>query len=240
MIKIRKSVDRGRTRIDWLDSYHTFSFGGYSDRNFLKFHNLRVINDDKVKAGCGFGTHPHKDMEIISYVIDGQLEHKDSMSNGSVIKAGDVQRMSAGKGVTHSEFNPSEDEDVHFLQIWFFPINNQSEPSYQQKFFSPEEKKGKLKLVVSQNGDEGSLTVDQDVNMYAATLKQNESLEYTVKQGRAIWIHIAKGSVNINGYVLEAGDGLSVDEPCLLNINNGEDAEIVLFDLLNTEAVLNN
>lgn len=233
MITLRKSEDRGHGGhgISWLDSKHTFSFADYYDANHMGFASLRVINEDRVAPNGGFATHPHKDMEIVSYVISGQLEHKDSMGNGSVIKAGDVQRMSAGTGVTHSEFNPSTEEPVHFLQIWFLPEKNGIQPSYQQQFFSEEAKQGQFKLVMSQQGGEGVMSINQDMNMYVALLDQEAPVHLEVEQNRAQWVQMVKGQVQLNGELLNTGDAAAITETKQLNFSHAQNAEIIVFDM---------
>lgn len=233
MISIRRSDDRGigGHGISWLDSQHTFSFGDYFDPEHMGFASLRVINEDHVAPNGGFATHPHQNMEIVSYVISGQLEHKDSMGNGSVIKAGDVQRMSAGTGVTHSEFNPSGDEPVHFLQIWFLPQENNIQPSYQQQFFADEDKQGKFKLVMSATGEADSMTINQDVNMRVALLNGEESVEVDAADGRVQWVQIVRGQVELNGQTLVAGDAAAVSQENKLVFAHAADAEVILFDM---------
>lgn len=232
MITIRPQQARGKANFGWLDSKHTFSFGNYYDPQHMGFATLRVINEDKVAPAQGFGTHGHQDMEIISYVLSGALEHKDSMGNGSVIRPGDVQRMSAGTGVTHSEFNASSRDLVHFLQIWILPQETGLKPSYEEKHFSPADKQGQLKLVGSQNGRDNSVTIHQDVNLYAAILNAGDSVNYSPKPQRAVWIQVAEGSILLNEQLLEAGDGAAiVDEPEITLVGQGGSGEILLFDL---------
>lgn len=231
MIRLRYAQDRGASDLGWLQSKHTFSFGEYHDPEQIGFESLRVINEDRVKAGQGFGTHPHADMEIISYVLSGALEHKDSLGNGSIIKPGDVQRMSAGTGVTHSEFNPSQDESVHFLQIWFLPDEKGAAPSYEQKTFSPQDKLGEFRLVASKSGRDGSVSLHQDVDMSVALLNDTKPLSYALADNRCAWIHLARGSVTVNGETLKAGDGAAVTNEPELRFQDGEDAEILVFDM---------
>ncbi|MDJ0624960.1 MAG: pirin family protein [Candidatus Caenarcaniphilales bacterium] len=231
MLKLRKAEERGPSDFGWLQSMHTFSFGHYYDPEHMGFGTLRVINEDKVKPGKGFGTHPHKDMEIISYVLEGALEHKDSMGNGSIIRPGDVQRMSAGTGVTHSEFNPSEKEDVHFLQIWFLPNQIGLKPGYEQRNFSTEEKKGKFKLVASEEGRNGSISLNQDMDMSVAILDNGQQQSYNLKQDRKAWIHLAKGKVTVNSIQMKAGDGLAIENIEKLNFQDAKEAEIIVFDM---------
>jgi quercetin 2,3-dioxygenase len=232
MIIVRSSQDRGRANFGWLDSRHTFSFGGYVDPEQMGFGPLRVINEDKVAPGKGFATHGHADMEIISYVLDGALEHKDSIGNGSVIRPGDIQRMSAGTGIQHSEYNASPTDTVHFLQIWILPGKQGIDPGYEQKHFAPEDLSNQLRLVGSQGGRQGSVTIHQDVDFYTARLSAGQSVEKAFAPGRLSWLQVARGSVQVNDQVLEAGDGAAIDqEPSLLIQANG-DAEILLFDMV--------
>ncbi len=232
MITIRKSADRGKNKIDWLDSFHTFSFGHYHDRNHMGFGPLRVINEDFVKGGAGFPTHPHDNMEIVTYILEGALEHRDSMGNGGVIKPGDIQRMSAGSGVTHSEFNHSKDETCHLLQIWFLPGARDIKPGYEQKSFSAADKKGKLKLLASRGAREDSVDIHQDVDIYSALLNANDNITHTMKEGRLGWLQVAKGSLEINGRKLEAGDGVAIADEKQIELSGAKDAEIVLFDMV--------
>jgi redox-sensitive bicupin YhaK (pirin superfamily) len=231
MIKIRPSNERGHFNYGWLDTYHTFSFSEYHDPEWTAFRTLRVINEDRVQPGEGFGTHPHRDMEIITYVLEGALQHKDSMGNGSVIVPGDVQRMSAGTGVTHSEFNPLQSETVQLLQIWIFPEKKGLAPSYEQKRFRDEEKKGRLRLIASRDGRDGSVTIHQDASLYAAILEDGQKLEHSMDKNRHAWIQVARGSVLLNDQVLNQGDGAAVSEEKRLEIVAKENAEILLFDL---------
>lgn len=228
--EIRRSNDRGHADHGWLQSNFSFSFAEYHDENHMGFENLRVINEDLVQPGTGFGTHPHRDMEIVTYILEGSLRHEDSMGNGSVIKPGDIQRMSAGTGITHSEFNPSDTEPVHLLQIWFLTAQKGITPSYEQKFFSTEDKQGKLKLIASQNAREDSITINQDVDIYAALLNGEESIEHTLQAGRKAWLQVARGSLKLNGTDLSPGDGVALDEPNI-KLSNGSHAEILLFDM---------
>lgn len=231
MLRIRKSAERGHADHRWLDTYHTFSFAGYYDPKHMGFRDLRVINEDRVQPKQGFPTHPHRDMEIITYVLEGALEHKDSMGNGSVIRPGEVQRMSAGTGITHSEFNHSGSERVHFLQIWIVPGKNGVAPGYEQTFFPDDEKRKNLRLIASQDGRNGSVTVNQDVNLYAALLEQGEAIEHVVSSGRHAWLQVARGSVQVNGHQLEQGDGVAVSDENQLILTGKEKAELLLFDL---------
>jgi redox-sensitive bicupin YhaK (pirin superfamily) len=231
MIRIRKSEDRGPTNIGWLDSKHSFSFGHYRDNNHMGFGALRVINEDKVKAGMGFGKHPHSDMEIISYVLEGVLEHKDSLGTGSMIVAGDVQRMSAGTGITHSEANPLDDKEVHFLQIWIMPEKDDLTPGYEQKNFTGKRAAGKLTLVGSPDGREGSLTIHQDVLMYVLDLDAGGSLDYLLEEGRMVWVQVARGNATLNGMLLKQGDGAAIAQEKLLTFKVDGKAEVLIFDL---------
>ena len=231
MLAIRPSNDRGVANFGWLDSRHTFSFGHYYDPKFMGFGPLRVINEDRVQPGQGFDTHGHSDMEIISYVLHGALEHKDSLGTGSIIQPGDVQRMTAGTGVRHSEFNASNSEDVHFLQIWILPEAKSLTPSYEQKHFAPAERQGQLRLVASRDGREGSITVHQDVDLYAALLADGDELTHSLAAGRKGWLQVARGSVALNGETLNAGDGAALDGAESLRIEGSGDAEILLFDM---------
>jgi redox-sensitive bicupin YhaK (pirin superfamily) len=232
MLAIRKAAERGRASFGWLDSRHSFSFGHYHDPAFMGHGPLRVINEDRVEPGRGFDTHGHRDMEIISYVLDGALEHKDSIGTGSVIRPGDVQRMSAGTGVMHSEFNASKTEPVHFLQIWILPAANGIAPGYEQKHFSDAEKRGRLRLVGSRDGREGSVTIHQDISLYAALLDGTDRVSYELPEGCKGWVQIARGAVDLNGVALEAGDGVALQGPETLTISGATGAaELLLFDL---------
>lgn len=231
MLRIRKATERGHADHGWLNTYHTFSFADYYDPKQMGFRDLRVINEDRVQPKKGFPTHPHRDMEIITYVLEGALEHKDSMGNGSVIRPGEVQRMSAGTGITHSEFNHSGSELVHFLQIWILPEKKGVTPSYEQTFFPDEEKRKNLRLIASQDGRNGSVTINQDVNLYAALLEQGEEIAHAVPAGRHAWLQVARGSVAMNGHHLEAGDGVAISDENRLLITGWEKAEVLLFDL---------
>ena len=231
MNALRKSAERGYADHGWLKSFHTFSFAGYHDPGHMGFGPLRVINEDRVAPGQGFGKHPHRDMEIISYVLDGELEHKDSMGTGSVIRPGDVQRMSAGTGVFHSEYNPSQKNGVHFLQIWIEPDELGIKPSYEQKFFAPEEKRGKLRLLASPDGRDGSVTVHQDAQLYAALVDGEEMLTHRLAKGRKAYVHVARGAVTVNDQPLGSGDALKVDGESDVVIEKGDEAEVLLFDL---------
>jgi quercetin 2,3-dioxygenase len=231
MNEIRRSNERGFADHGWLKSFHTFSFADYFDPEHVEFGPLRVINEDRVQAGAGFGTHSHRDMEIISYVLGGELAHKDSMGNGSTIRPGDVQRMSAGTGVRHSEFNPSPGEPVHFLQIWIQPAKRNIEPGYEEKRFGPEEKRGRLRLIVSPDRADGSLLIHQDARIYAGLFNGDERAELEVQPGRRIYVHLARGSLTANGAALEAGDALRITDGTQLTLSAGRDAEVLVFDL---------
>ena len=230
-LTIRRADERGKANFGWLDSHHTFSFGHYHDPKHMGFGPLRVINDDRVAAGGGFPTHPHSDMEIISYVLEGGLAHKDSLGTGSVIRPGDVQRMSAGTGIRHSEFNASETEPVHFLQIWIMPERRHLPASYEQKTFGDDERRGKLKLIGSRFGRQGAVTIHQDVELYAGLLGKGESAQHEVKAGRGAWVQVARGLVLVNGETLSAGDGASTVDAGSLTIEGQDDAEVLLFDV---------
>jgi quercetin 2,3-dioxygenase len=230
-ISIRSAESRGHENHGWLDSFHSFSFARYHDPKYMGFGPLRVINEDRVQPGAGFATHGHSDMEIISYVLDGALEHKDSLGTGSVIRPGDVQRMSAGSGVRHSEFNHSKTEPVHFLQIWIIPETQGLKPSYEQKTFGPDERRGNLRLIGSRDGRDGSVTIHRDVDLYAAVLSSGQIVTHTVSAGRGAWLQVARGAVNFNDKPLKVGDGVAIDAPGLLRIEGEQEAEILLFDM---------
>ena len=232
MITLRKSNERGHADHGWLNTYHTFSFSNYYDPRFMGFRHLRVINEDRVWPGEGFPTHPHRDMEIISYVLEGGLEHKDSMGTGSVIRPGEVQRMSAGTGVTHSEYNHSDTELVHFLQIWIAPSQKGIKPGYEQKEFPAEEKQGKFRLVASPDGADGSVTIHQDVKLYATLLEPGQEIEYKLNPQRHAWIQVVRGSITLNGKLLNQSDGAGVSEEQVLTLVGKEAAEVLLFDLV--------
>ncbi len=231
MIAIRRSSERGHTNLGWLDSRHTFSFGDYRDPDHMGFRNLRVINEDRVEPGEGFGTHGHRDMEIVSYVLEGELEHKDSMGTGSVIAPGDVQRMSAGTGVTHSEYNPSDTEKVHFLQIWILPEREGMKPGYEQKSFPAEARKVRARLVASPDGRDGSVTVHTDALIYASLLDAGDSLSHELDPGRSAWLQIARGAVRLEDQRLGAGDGAAITTVSKLIIKAEKPSEILIFDL---------
>jgi redox-sensitive bicupin YhaK (pirin superfamily) len=231
MILIRNSNDRGHADHGWLDSHFTFSFADYYDPQHIHFRSLRVMNDDHIAAGAGFPTHPHRDMEIVTYVLEGALEHRDSMGNGSVIRPGDVQYMSAGTGVTHSEFNASDKEPVHLYQIWMFPDQKGHNPAYDQKHFAENDKRGNLRLVVSPDGRDGSVKIRQDNELYAAVLAPGESVQHTLKPKRHAYLQVARGSVTLNGQPLETGDGAAISEEKSINLTGVNEAEVLLFDL---------
>lgn len=231
MTLVRRAQERGHANHGWLDSYHTFSFANYYDPNHMGFGKLRVINDDRIVGGRGFGTHPHRDMEIITYLVEGAIEHRDSMGNHSVIHAGEVQRMSAGTGIAHSEYNHSPTDPVRLLQIWIQPDRTGIEPSYEQHYYGEAEKQGKLRLIASQNPENQALKIHQDVNLYASVLSPGESVEYLVSENRRVWMQMVKGEVNLNDRVLQAGDGAAVSEGTNLAIAAKSSAEFLLFDL---------
>jgi redox-sensitive bicupin YhaK (pirin superfamily) len=232
MIRIRKARDRGHADHGWLNTYHTFSFADYQDPAHMGFRSLRVINEDRVQAGQGFGTHGHMDMEIISYVLEGSLAHKDSMGNGSVLHPGEFQRMSAGTGVRHSEFNPSATEAVHFYQIWLLPRSRGIRPSYDQKFFAESEKRGKLRLVASPDGADGSLTIHQDARVYLAALQPGAAVNHKLQTGRHAWLQVLRGRVKINDTLLDTSDGAAISEECeAIVVGEQQPAEVMLFDL---------
>lgn len=231
MIKIRRGIERGQTRLDWLDSKHTFSFGDYMDPVHESFRALRVINEDWVGPNSGFGMHPHRDMEIITYVVQGSLEHRDSLGTGSVIHAGKVQRMTAGTGILHSEFNPSEAEPVHLLQIWIYPEKRGLKPAYEEKSIAENGQSGKFHLIASRDGRDNSLTVHQDVDLKAAELAQGEELNYRLAPGRHAWVQLVRGKLDLNGQRLAAGDGASVSDTTDLSFKADEPSEVLVFDL---------
>ncbi len=237
MMKLRPATERGHANHGWLDSHHTFSFADYHAPEHMGFRALRVINDDRVAGGGGFGAHPHRNMEIVSYVLEGALAHKDSMGTGSVIRPGDVQRMSAGTGVTHSEFNESKTEGVHFLQIWLMPKAQGMAPGYEQKTFSEAEKNGKLRVVASPDGRDGSVTIHADAVLYAGVFREGEAAELTLAQGtgpaRHGWVHVARGTVTVNGKVLGEGDGAALSDEGNVRVEGktSAPAEVLVFDL---------
>jgi len=231
MITVRNAEERGRANHGWLKSAHTFSFANYWDPDEQGFSDLLVINDDRVIAGKGFGQHPHRDMEIFSYVLEGALEHKDTLGTGSVIKPGDVQLMSAGSGVAHSEFNHSKSQPVHFLQIWIVPNVRGATPRYQQQHFSDDEKRGKLRLIISPEGQQGSLQVRQDARVYAGLFDGDEHATLTLADNRHAYVHVARGRIELNGQLLREGDGVRMRKEQLIELSNGRDAEVLVFDL---------
>jgi redox-sensitive bicupin YhaK (pirin superfamily) len=231
MITVRRAGDRGHENYGWLDTQHTFSFGEYHDPRHMGFRSLRVINEDRVKPESGFGTHSHRDMEIVSYVLAGELGHKDSMGTGSIIRPGDVQRMSAGTGVTHSEWNHSKTEFVHFLQIWILPERRGITPSYEQKTIPESETQNRLRLVASPDGRDGSVTIHQDAQLHVARLDAGQEITQPLAAGRHAWVQVARGAVELNGTPLAVGDGAAVSDESALALRAGEAAEILLFDL---------
>jgi redox-sensitive bicupin YhaK (pirin superfamily) len=231
MITIRKADQRGHADHGWLNTYHTFSFANYYDPEQMGFRALRVINEDRVQPAEGFPTHPHHDMEIITYVLEGALEHKDSMGNGSIIVPGEVQRMSAGTGITHSEFNHSRSELVHFLQIWIIPDKDGAKPGYEQKFYPDGEKRGKWRLIASADGRENSVTINRDVNLYAVLLEAGEEIVHVIPHNRHAWLQVARGQVVVNGQKLAHGDGLAASNEERLSVSGDGPSEVLLFDL---------
>ena len=231
MIAVRPAGERGRTQTNWLKSLHTFSFNSYYDPRYTGFRELLVINEDRVAPGQGFGTHSHRDMEILSYVVEGALEHRDSAGGSGVIRSNELQRMSAGTGVSHSEFNASETEPVHFLQIWIRPEREGLKPGYEQRTFPEQERRGRLRLLASREGSDGSLTIHQDVKVYDALLARGDELSHQLVGDRHVWMQVIKGAVNVNGETLRTGDGAAAGEEASLTIKASEDAEIMLFDL---------
>jgi hypothetical protein len=231
MISIRRSEDRGHANHGWLDTYHTFSFGSYRDPNHTRFRALRVMNEDWVAPGQGFGTHPHDNMEIVTYVLSGALEHRDSMGNGEVLRPGEFQRMSAGTGITHSEFNPSPDEPVHLYQIWLFPEVRGIEPSYEQKSFDANQRRNRLRLVASRDAAESLLLIHQNARIYLATLDGGAQVQHKLADSRHAWLQILRGGVTLNDHDLNAGDGAAVSDERQLAVQAQGDAEIMLFDL---------
>jgi len=231
MMQVRRGAERGYADHGWLRSFHSFSFADYYDPEHVEFGPLRVINEDRVAPETGFGTHGHRDMEIISYVLEGALAHKDSMGNGSTIRPGDVQRMSAGRGVTHSEYNASATEPVHFLQIWIQPSAKGIAPGYEQQAFTPEQLRGQLRLIASPDGSEGSVTIHQDARVRAGRFTGTEQAELAVDPARRVYVHLARGALTVNGTTLEAGDALKLTETVQLRLEAGRDAEVIVFDL---------
>lgn len=231
MITIRKAEERGHFDFGWLNTYHTFSFGDYHDLKHTHFRTLRVINEDLVQPGHGFPTHGHRDMEIITYILQGALQHRDSMGTGSIIRRGDAQRMTAGTGVTHSEANPSPDTPVHLLQIWIFPRDHGLQPEYEEKKFSDDEKRNQLRLIVSPDGEDGAVRIHQDAQIYASLLEESQSVVHTLADGRSAWLQVAAGAVTLNDVELKQGDGAAVSKEPNLRITAQESAEVLLFDL---------
>jgi redox-sensitive bicupin YhaK (pirin superfamily) len=231
MITIRKSKERGHFDHGWLDTYHTFSFDQYYDPAHVHFRTLRVINEDRVAAAHGFPMHSHRDMEIITYILSGALEHRDDMGNGSVIRPGDVQRMTAGTGVSHSEFNPSRTEPCHLLQIWIMPNARNLTPGYEQKNFSKDERQGQLRLIAAASGADGAVTINQDARVYASLLDANQTVTHQIEPGRHVWLQLARGSLSVNDSNLSAGDGAALGKESRVEISAAEDSEFLLFDL---------
>ena len=231
MITVRPGNQRGSSKFSWLDSRHTFSFGDYYDPQHMGFSELRVINEDRVDAGAGFPTHSHRDMEIITYVLEGALAHKDSTGTNSVIRAGDVQRMSAGTGISHSEYNPSQTESVHFLQIWIIPNESGLKPGYEQRSFDLRTNSGSWVLIAAPDARDGSVKIHQDAELYLAAFSEGQELSYKLKAGRQVWLQVTRGAATLNGKPLNAGDGTSITEEKILDIRATDDAEILLLDL---------
>jgi len=231
MIQVRKAAERGHFDHGWLDTHHTFSFGEYYDPNQMGFRSLRVINDDRVRPGQGFGMHGHRDMEIVTYVLDGALEHQDSMGNGSILRAGELQRMTAGTGVRHSEFNPSDTEWVHLYQIWLLPQQKGLEPSYEELAVGEEDKRGRFRLVASADDAAGGLTIHQDARLYLARLLPGDAVAQMIEPGRAAWLQVLRGNVNVFGNNLAAGDGVAVTDENVISVQATGPSEVLLFDL---------
>lgn len=232
MIRIRKAAERGHANYGWLDTYHTFSFSSYHDPQFMGFRALRVMNEDRIRPGEGFGTHPHHDMEIVTYVLEGALEHQDSMGHGEVLRPGEFQRMSAGTGITHSEFNPSDSEPCHLYQIWLHPARSGIEPSYEQKRFPDAELRNRLRLVASPEAEEESLAIHQDARIFLAKLDRDQQVIHPLTEGRYAWLQVLRGSMRLNGHELSTSDGAAASDESLLRIQAGpEEAEVMLFDL---------
>ncbi len=231
MMIVRTGAERGHFDHGWLDTYHTFSFASYHDPRHMGFRSLRVINEDRVQPGEGFGTHAHRDMEILTWVLEGALEHKDSMGNGSIIRPGDIQRMSAGTGVTHSEFNPSREEPVHLLQIWLLPRQRGLAPGYEEKRFAPETRRGDFRLIAARDGRDGAVTIHQDADLWTALLEPSASVRHAFETGRHAWLHVAVGTVTANGVELRAGDGAALSDEQAIEVTASDRAEILLFDL---------
>lgn len=231
MIRLRRSGERGHFDHGWLDTRHTFSFGDYHDPAHMGFRSLRVLNEDRVRPGSGFPTHSHRDMEIVTWVLDGALEHRDSLGNGSVIRPGEAQRLSAGAGITHSEFNHSKSEPLHFLQIWILPEKRGLPPGYEQKLFPEGERRGRLRLIGSPDGRDGSVTIRQDVGLFATVLSPGQSVAHVLRRDRHAWVHIARGEVELGGNTLDGGDGAALSDEPGLEISARTDSEVLLFDL---------
>jgi redox-sensitive bicupin YhaK (pirin superfamily) len=231
MVQLHPGSERGATRTGWLDSRHSFSFGDYYDPKHMGFGALRVINDDRVAPGAGYGTHPHRDMEIITYVLEGALQHRDSLGTGSVIRTGELQKMSAGTGILHSEFNASQTEPVHFLQIWIVPESRNLQPGYQQFSFDPRDRDGRLQLVASNEAREGVIRVYQDVQLYLADLRSGQSISHPLASERRAWVHVARGEVRLNGSLLTAGDGIAIENEPAVELKSDSEGEVLLFDL---------
>jgi len=231
MIRLRQAQNRGHADHGWLNTYHTFSFADYHDPAHMGFRSLRVINEDRVAPGMGFGTHGHRDMEIISYVLEGALEHKDSMGNGSVLQPGEFQRMSAGSGVRHSEFNPSPRDGAHFYQIWLLPQSRGIEPSYEQKFFAADEKQGRLRLVAAPDGRDGALRIHQDAQVFLSLLESGQQVRHDLAPARHAWLQVLRGAVEVNGLPMAAGDGAAVSDESAVTIKASKSSEVMLFDL---------
>lgn len=231
MITIRNRNERGGMQNEWLNAKYSFSFGRYQDPAHMGFGTLRVINEDVVAPGGGFATHPHENMEIVTYVLDGALEHKDSMGNGEVIRPGELQRMSAGTGVTHSEFNHSNDNEVHMLQIWFYPEVQDVKPGYEQQAFSDEDKQAQMKLAVSKDGRDGSMRINQDLDIYLSKLDGSDRIEFTPRADGVQWVQVARGALDLNGRTLQAGDGAAIQDEQTLVFDHAADAELLLFDM---------
>ena len=232
MLTVRRAADRGHFNHGWLDTFHTFSFGDYFDAQHNHFQSLRVINEDRVAPGQGFGMHGHRDMEIVTYVLEGALQHKDSLGNGSILRPGEFQRMTAGSGIQHSEFNPSPTEPVHLYQIWLFPKQHGLQPSYEQKAFAEAERLGRLRLVASPDGADGSLTIQQDARVFLSTLADGDTVTHKLSPGRHAWLQVLRGSVSLNGTALETSDGAAVSEESVLTVLANQPAEVMLFDLV--------
>ncbi|MFZ9997293.1 MAG: pirin family protein [Burkholderiaceae bacterium] len=231
MIELRPSLQRGYAEHGWLKSFHSFSFADYYDPQHVQFGNLRVINEDWIAPGMGFGTHPHRDMEIVTYVLEGALAHKDSLGNGAAILPGEVQRMSAGTGIAHSEYNHSRSETTHLLQIWIHPSQRGVMPGYEQKAFGTEEKRGRLRLVASPDGEQGSVSFSADAKIYAGLFDGSESADLAVPPGRLVYVHLAKGELTVNGQALKAGDALKMADESMVHVSKGQDAEVLVFEL---------